>query len=70
MAIMPKLQPGDLVELEVDNYCFLALVKKAVIARRRGESPMIQVEWCGLSPRIYPTDYLEERVLKLVRKCK
>jgi len=68
MAIMPKLKPGDLVEFTLSDYRFLALVKRTVIARRRGESPMIHVEWCGLAPRLYPKDYLEENMLKLISR--
>jgi hypothetical protein len=70
MAIKPKLRPGDLVELKSSDYRFLGLVKRASYARRRGESPMIYVEWCGLAPRIYPQQYVEESLLKIVKKSK
>tara|TARA_R100000808_G_C2142681_1_gene150432 strand:- start:1978 stop:2193 length:216 start_codon:yes stop_codon:yes gene_type:complete len=68
MAIMPKLKPGDLVELKYSDYPFLALVVKTTIARRRGESPQIHVEWCGLPPRIYNKNILDESLLTLVAR--
>jgi len=68
MAIMPKLKPGDLVGLKDSDYPFLALVTGTTIARRRGESPQIHVEWCGLPPRIYNKNILDESMLVLITR--
>ena len=64
---MPKLEPGDLIEYELDGYKFLGLVKTALPARRRGQPVLLEVDWCGLKPRLYPSNYIPE---KYVRKVK
>tara|TARA_Y100001973_G_C5143184_1_gene304015 strand:- start:744 stop:950 length:207 start_codon:yes stop_codon:yes gene_type:complete len=67
MSILPKLQPGDLVEYSLDGYKFLALVKATIPALRRGHPVMLAVEWCGLRPKIFPGDYVPAKDVWKVR---
>jgi len=67
MAIMPKIKAGQLVEAMIAGEKHLGLVLGSSQATRRGQSPMIKVEWAGDPPRDYRIEYVEERLLKIVK---
>ena len=68
MAIKPKFKPGDLVYMTHDGYDFLGLVKSANWATKRGNPVNIEIEWCGLSPKIFPSNYVPQQYLRRVDK--
>ena len=67
MVIVPKLEPGQLVEASIAGEKYLALVVSTRHALRRGQSPMIYVRWCGNSPRNYEEEHVEESLLRIVK---
>jgi len=67
MAIEPKHEPGDLVEITIDGVRYVALVLSTTRAPRRGMSPMVQVQWVGNPPRDYPVEYVEDHAVKPVQ---
>jgi len=67
MAIVPKHEPGDLVECIIADVRYMALVLSTTPAPRRGMSPMVQVQWVGKAPRDYPIEYVEDHAVKRVK---
>ena len=67
MAIIPKHEPGDLVEISIGGVRYVALVLSPTPAPRRGMSPMVQVQWVGKAPRDYPVEYVEDYAVKRVK---
>jgi hypothetical protein len=67
MAIIPKHEPGDLVETTIAGVRYVALVLSTTRAPRRGMSPMVQVQWVGNSPRDYSVEYVEDHAVKPVK---
>jgi hypothetical protein len=67
MAIIPKHEPGDLVECILADVRYVALVLSATTAPRRGMSPMVQVQWVGKAPRDYSVEYVEDHAVTPVK---
>ena len=66
MSIVPKLQKGQLAQAVIAGVRYIGLVKKTTMARRRGMSPMVLIQWVGEPPRDFPEEYVEEHALTLV----
>lgn len=67
MAIEPKYNPGQLVEITIAGVRYVGLVLSANRATRRGSPPMLKVQWVGEAPRDYQVEYVPEIGLKPVR---
>ena len=67
MAIECKYEPGQLVEITIAGVRYVALVLSTTRARRRGQPPMLKVEWVGKPPRDYRVECITEQGLKLVK---
>jgi hypothetical protein len=65
MAIMPKFKPGQLVYLTNGVDRLLGLVKSTSMARRRGEPPLVLVEWCGDVSPYKKVEYIPQNMLTL-----
>jgi len=64
---MPKLKPGELVEVTIAGQRYMGLVLSVATALRRGKSPMIEVQWSGDPPRNYRVEHIEEYLLTPVK---
>jgi len=67
MAIMPKIQAGQLVETTIGAERYVGLVKSSMPALRRGLPPMVLVQWCGRCPRDYAEEHVEESLLRIIK---